>query len=321
VRIWFQNLAFKWVNLCCRYAPATSYHLGSQADFAAYQAAGAPDTTAVLRDDAWVGPVKSTALDAGQKVWYVGGAMVDDRKVFVRDVLLKPGEAVQRVHDLGDRWSHTVVVEAETPEDALNASSRVAHVLSGAGACPPDDCGGLIGYCNKLLELLGLRPMDDGVTGDRSDDDYDSDVEGSDPNSKLESDPTLAATDFDGVHAMDPTKRAFWRHLNLNFRGQKNWMLQGDEMAVGFAFNLAGARRRLGDALRAGRASAAESKRGFISNAVGGGGAGLQAQGANKPERAVEDSDRCAVCGVGLALFTTFILQPPKIKTPKTAGM
>ena len=53
---------------------------GSEAEYEAYLAAGAPETTAALRDEMWVGPVKSTALDAGQKVWYVGGAMVDDRK-------------------------------------------------------------------------------------------------------------------------------------------------------------------------------------------------------------------------------------------------
>ena len=114
--------------------------------------------------------------------------------------------------------------------------------------------GGLTGYCNKVAELLGLKDMDEGVTGDRNDDDYDSDVEipGDAP-------PPGVDRPADGVKALDPTKRAFWRHLNLNFRGQKNWMLQGDGMAVGFEFNLAGARRRLADSLRAGRASAAES--------------------------------------------------------------
>ena len=101
------------------------------------------------------------------------------------------------------------------------------------------------------------------MKGDRNDDDYDSDVEISgDPNAAA---PTKPPGDnrrhfADGVKAaLDPTKRAFWRHLNLNFRGQKNWMLQGDGMAVGFEFNLAGARRRLADSWRAGRASAAES--------------------------------------------------------------
>jgi|AntAceMinimDraft_12_1070368.scaffolds.fasta_scaffold256073_1 hypothetical protein len=66
----------------------------------------------------------------------------------------------------------------------------------------------------------------------------------------------------EGVKPLDPTKRAFWRHLNSNFRGQKNWMTQGDGMAVGFDFNLLAARRRVAEALRAGPVSAADSKRG-----------------------------------------------------------
>ena len=111
-------------------------------------------------------------------------------KVFVRDLLLKPGESVQWVYDLGDWWSHTVtVVEEGAPEDDAAGAAEVeeveaagaggvAHVISGAGACPPDDSGGLMGYVTKVMELLGLNPMTDGVTGDRNDDDYDSEVEG-----------------------------------------------------------------------------------------------------------------------------------------------
>ena len=126
--------------------------------------------------------------------------------------------------------------------------------------------GGLTGYCNKVAELLGLKDMDEGATGDRNDDDYDSDVEvPRDPNAAAAAartpppPPRGGHRTADGVKAFDPTKRAFWRQLNLNFRGQKNWMLQGDGMAVGFEFNLARARQRLADSLRAGRASAAES--------------------------------------------------------------
>ena len=131
--------------------------------------------------------------------------------------------------------------------------------------CAPLHRGGLTGYCNKVAQLLGLNDMDEGVTGDRNDDDYDSDVEiaPGDLNAAAPTPPPPPGGNrhfADGVKAaFDPTKRAFWRHLNLNFRGQKNWMLQGDGMAVGFEFNLAGARRRLADSLRAGRASAAES--------------------------------------------------------------
>jgi len=51
------------------------------------------------------------------------------------------------------------------------------RAVSGFGACPPDDCGGVTGYAIKVAELLGLRAMDGGVKGNRNDDDYDSDLE------------------------------------------------------------------------------------------------------------------------------------------------
>mmetsp|Transcript_30956 Transcript_30956/g.77004 ORF Transcript_30956/g.77004 Transcript_30956/m.77004 type:complete len:357 (+) Transcript_30956:120-1190(+) len=272
--------------------------------------------TRVLRDEMWIGPTRSTALDANQKVWYIGGAVVDDRKVFVRDLLLTPGESVQWVYDLGDWWSHTVTVVEEgtgtrpedgtrTPEDAAAdaalaaevGAGGVAQIISGAGACPPDDSGGLMGYVTKVMELLGLNPMTDGATGDRHDDDYDSEAEGGLDNVRnLEKDPTGMRKAMDGSKSVDPAKRAFWRHLNDNFRGQKNWMEQGDGMSVGFNFNLDKAQRRLAEALRAGRVSGQEAKRGFIVQKNTG--SGFECSGANKEDKAVSDFEKCAVCGV-----------------------
>ncbi len=60
------------------------------------------------------------------------------------------------VYDFGDDWQHEITVEAvESRPDAAN------HVrcTAGAGACPPEDCGGIPGY-EDLLRVLA-DPSDD----------------------------------------------------------------------------------------------------------------------------------------------------------------
>lgn len=66
-----------------------------------------------------------------------------DSTVFLYDVFRRKGETAQLIYDLGDNWLHEVVLEEiHLPVGALHASER-AEVLSGAGACPPEDSTGL----------------------------------------------------------------------------------------------------------------------------------------------------------------------------------
>lgn len=61
------------------------------------------------------------------------------------------GTAFHYEYDFGDSWMHRVVVEARSPRQA---GVRYPRVLAGAGACPPEDCGGIHGYA-RLLHILG----------------------------------------------------------------------------------------------------------------------------------------------------------------------
>jgi hypothetical protein len=45
------------------------------------------------------------------------------------------------IYDYGDSWEHLLFVEAVTPEQ-----SKKADLIDGAGACPPEDSGGLPGF-------------------------------------------------------------------------------------------------------------------------------------------------------------------------------
>jgi hypothetical protein len=51
------------------------------------------------------------------------------------------------VYDLGDNWTHEVVVEKIDPPDPAFVSPEC---LAGERACPPEDCGGPGGYENFL---------------------------------------------------------------------------------------------------------------------------------------------------------------------------
>jgi hypothetical protein len=53
-------------------------------------------------------------------------------------------------YDFGDDWWHTIKVEAVLP---LDGDAPAAELLDGAGACPPENCGGPFGYA-ELLSIL-----------------------------------------------------------------------------------------------------------------------------------------------------------------------
>lgn len=59
-------------------------------------------------------------------------------------------KALQYLYDFGDSWYHTVRVEALVDVDA---ASPWAECIEGAGACPLEDCGGVMGYA-RLCAIL-----------------------------------------------------------------------------------------------------------------------------------------------------------------------
>jgi hypothetical protein len=53
-------------------------------------------------------------------------------------------------YDFGDCWDHDIEVEALLPKEA---GKLYPMCVAGAGACPPEDCGGTTGFA-ELLEVL-----------------------------------------------------------------------------------------------------------------------------------------------------------------------
>jgi pRiA4b ORF-3-like protein len=52
-----------------------------------------------------------------------------------------PRKTITYIYDYGDFWEHMLDVEAVIPEDGIKA-----ELMDGAGACPPEDCGGVHGF-------------------------------------------------------------------------------------------------------------------------------------------------------------------------------
>ena len=148
--------------------------------------------------ECWIGPRMSTSIDAFFQPFYVGGALANDRKILLGDLFVPDdGETLlQYVHDFGDWWSHTITItRSEIPP--LDGTT-VAHLDSGSGSCPPEDCGGILEYCKKMAKLSGRRPL-------TSDDVHE----------------LSEYSDKKGENT-DPSRPLWWKAWNAELRGKHN---------------------------------------------------------------------------------------------------
>lgn len=68
---------------------------------------------------------------------------VDAAQLQLQEIFQTPLQRYSYTYDFGDDWTHRLTLEQITPEKLLRA-----QCLEGAGACPPEDCGGAWGYEN-----------------------------------------------------------------------------------------------------------------------------------------------------------------------------
>lgn len=84
----------------------------------------------------------------------LGGVGAVDREATmpVGRLLARPGDRLRYLYDGHDEWRHTLRLEQVVP-----AADDVPRCVSGARACPPEDCGGPVGYGHLLRVLSGER--------------------------------------------------------------------------------------------------------------------------------------------------------------------
>ena len=78
-------------------------------------------------------------------------------EVRLDQVLRKPGDRLLYLYDFGDGWEHRVTLESLAP---LTTDTREPACLRGAGACPPEDVGGMHGFLDLAAWLRAGAPED-----------------------------------------------------------------------------------------------------------------------------------------------------------------
>lgn len=77
-----------------------------------------------------------------------GPPVLNEFKYSLNSLNLLKGDKIHYEYDFGDSWEHTLTVEGISQKPLTHAVC-----LDGERACPPEDCGGIPGYCD-LLETL-----------------------------------------------------------------------------------------------------------------------------------------------------------------------
>ena len=203
---------------------------------------------------------------------FIGGAFANDRDIllgdmyFSRDDVDERGMLLEYVEDLGDWQSHTI----EVSEYQGKVEGSVAVLESGTGACPADNCGSALRWCELFLQLTGVSPATD------------------------ENDKELSV--------VDPSSDDWWKLLKKNYYAQKNARLGANPLE----FDIERHRRDMSEKLRRKldkqgterhETAYLDFKRGTKTKLTGGGKA--------KFERTIQSPRNfCAECGVtaGLSL-------------------
>ncbi len=78
---------------------------------------------------------------------------MDSSTVTLESIITVPEVKFNYIYDFGDSWEHQIIVEKFLPYDT---KTNYPICLDGKLNCPPEDCGGIPGFCN-LLEIIGNK--------------------------------------------------------------------------------------------------------------------------------------------------------------------
>jgi hypothetical protein len=74
--------------------------------------------------------------------------IIDSDDILLSAIFKAEGQKFNYLYDFGDNWAHTLVLE-----QILDVRVLQPDCLTGKGACPPEDCGGVPGYAH-LKQIL-----------------------------------------------------------------------------------------------------------------------------------------------------------------------
>ncbi len=79
-----------------------------------------------------------------------GDDMLDENEYTLEAVCPDESSTMLYTYDFGDEWEHRIVVETIDEREAIDG---LPYCSEGEGACPPEDCGGPLGY-ERILKIL-----------------------------------------------------------------------------------------------------------------------------------------------------------------------
>ena len=77
-------------------------------------------------------------------------AVESERTVRLSGILGRVGSKAIYTYDFGDSWEHSLVLEKRLPVDP---STAYPVCTDGEFACPPEDCGGIPGFYDRVEAL------------------------------------------------------------------------------------------------------------------------------------------------------------------------
>lgn len=78
-------------------------------------------------------------------------AVLPGWEVPIKDFFTLENKKILYEYDFGDCWEHMILLEKILPK---SPNVKYPICIAGARACPPEDCGGTMGYKN-LLKIIG----------------------------------------------------------------------------------------------------------------------------------------------------------------------
>lgn len=88
-----------------------------------------------------------------------GHRLFDEKKFRLEQLIERVPKKFEYLYDFGDGWRHELNIENELTDE----TSKPPLCLEGLNACPPEDCGGPLGYANLLTALGDSTHTDDEV--------------------------------------------------------------------------------------------------------------------------------------------------------------
>jgi len=95
--------------------------------------------------------IAKTHYGTPDRQWEDVNPTLNEKNFTLTDVLGKTVKKFAYLYDFGDDWEHEVRVEKILP---ITDQPSPLQCTGGANACPPDDVGGVPGYCDFVAAVL-----------------------------------------------------------------------------------------------------------------------------------------------------------------------